>query len=131
MKEHDEICMTQQYAHMKVFTDGSNIQGRVGAAAWEPHRRWKAMVNIGPSDQFTVYGAELISIWMAMDMAVKGRNIVRKLTIFTDNQASIISSARPQNQLGQVILTKIHWLTNVPLVGGPRTMQQPQPHYRH
>jgi hypothetical protein len=36
---------------------------------------------------------------------------VKRLTIFTDNQASIISSARPRNQSGQVILTKIYALT--------------------
>jgi ribonuclease HI len=46
-------------------------------------------------------------------MAIKGGDIVKKLTIFTDNQASIISSARPQNQLGQVILRKIHDLSSI------------------
>jgi ribonuclease HI len=113
VKEHDEVCKTQQYTHMTVFTDGSDIQGRVGAAAWEPHRRWKCLADIGPSSQFTVYGAELIGIWMAMDMAAKGGDIVKRLTIFTDNQASIISSARPRNQSGQLILTKIHALASV------------------
>jgi ribonuclease HI len=98
---------------MKVYTDGSDIQSRVGAAAWEPHRQWKCMADIGPSDQFTVYGAELIGIWMALDMGVKGGNIVKKLTIFTDNQASIVSSARPRNQSGQLILKKIHWLASI------------------
>ena len=44
-------------------------------------------------------------------MAVKGGDIVKWLTIFTNNQASIILSARPRNQSGQVILTKIYALT--------------------
>jgi ribonuclease HI len=113
VKEHDEICATQQYTHMKVFTDGSDIDGRVGAAAWEPHRQWKSLTDIGPRDQFTVYGAELIGIWMALDMAIKGGRIVKKLTIFTDNQASILSSARPGKQSGQIVLRKIHWLVSV------------------
>jgi ribonuclease HI len=113
VKEHDEVCQLERYTHMKVYTDGSDIQGRVGAAAWEPHRRWKCAADIGPSDQFTVYGAELIGIWMALDMGVKGGDIVKRLTIFTDNQASIISSARPRNQSGQLILKKIHWLASV------------------
>lgn len=113
IKEHDSVCETVRYTHMKVYTDGSDIQGRVGAAAWEPHRRWKCLADIGPTDQFTVYGAELIGIWMALDMGVKGGDIVKKLTIFTDNQASIISSARPKHQSGQVILQKIHWLCSV------------------
>jgi hypothetical protein len=32
------------------------------------HRRWRCQVDIGPSDQLTVYGAELMGIWMALDM---------------------------------------------------------------
>jgi hypothetical protein len=89
VKEHDEICKTQLYTHMKVYTDGIDIQGRGGAAAWEPHRRWKILVDIGPSDQFSVYGAELFGIWIALDMGVNAGDIVKKLTIFTENQASI------------------------------------------
>jgi hypothetical protein len=85
---------------MKVYTDGSDIQGRVSAAAWEPDRRWKCLADIGLSDQFTVYGAELIGIWMALDMGIKEGDIVKKLTIFTNNQALIISSTRPRNQSG-------------------------------
>lgn len=59
-----------------------------------------------------MYGAELIGIWLALDMAIKDPR-ARKLTIFIDNQASIISSARPGKQLGQIILRKIHQLASV------------------
>jgi hypothetical protein len=50
---------------------------------------------------------------MALDMAIKGGRIVKKLTIFTDNQASILSSVRPGKQSGQIVLRKIHWLVSV------------------
>lgn len=104
VKEHDEICKTQLYTHMKVYTDGIDIQGRGGAAAWEPHRRWKILVDIGPSDQFSVYGAELFGIWIALDMGVNAGDIVKKLTIFTENQASITSSARPRKRESRIII---------------------------
>jgi hypothetical protein len=32
-----------------------------------------------------VYGAELIGIWMALNMEVKGENMVKKLIIFINN----------------------------------------------
>ncbi|CZR68422.1 uncharacterized protein PAC_18321 [Phialocephala subalpina] len=53
-KEHNELRKVNLVTHMQVFTDDCDIQGRVGAAAWEPHRRWRCQVDIGPSDQFTV-----------------------------------------------------------------------------
>lgn len=46
-------------------------------------------------------------------MAIKGGRIVKKLTIFTDNQASILSSIRPRKQSGQIVLRKIYWLVSV------------------
>lgn len=113
IQEHDELQKENLTAHMQVFTDGSDIRGRVGAAAWEPHRKWKGMIDIGPTDQFTVYGAELIGIWMALDMGRRGGGQIRKLTIFTDNQAAIVSSQRPRNQSGQVILKHIYNLTRI------------------
>jgi ribonuclease HI len=50
---------------------------------------------------------------MALDMGAKGGNIVKKLTIFTNNQASIVLSIRPRNQSGELILKKIHWLASI------------------
>ncbi len=112
VKSHNRLREVNLTTHMQVFTDGSDIGGRVGASAWEPFRKLKAQMDIGPSSQFTVYGAELCGIWMALDMAVKDQK-ARKLTIFTDNQAAILSTARPRNQSGQVILRKIYHLVNV------------------
>jgi ribonuclease HI len=82
------------------------------AAAWEPKRNLQGKVYVGPSDSFTVYGAELIGIMIALNMAIKDPR-AKRLTVFTDNQASIISSARPGNQSGQVILRHIHHLVTV------------------
>lgn len=45
-------------------------------------------------------------------MALKGRT-VKSVTIFTDNQASILSSARPRHQSGQFMLRKIHHLVAI------------------
>jgi len=49
-KEHDRLREVNLITHMQVFIDGSDIEGRVGAAVWEPHRKWKKQIDIGPSD---------------------------------------------------------------------------------
>ena len=74
---------------MQVFTDGSDIDGRVGAAAWEPHRRWRHLIDVGPTEKFTVYRAELLGLWSATIMGLRGGRSVQKLTVFIDNQAVI------------------------------------------
>ena len=98
---------------MQVYTDGSDIQGRVGAAAWYAHKNWSPMVDIGPSDTFTVYGAELIGIWLALMMAIRNGSRVKRLTVYTDNQAAILSTIRPREQSGQVILGMISRAINI------------------
>ena len=98
---------------MQVYTDGSDIDGTVGAAAWYPHKKWSPMVNIGPSSKFTVYEAELVGIWLALNLALRKGSSAKKLTIYTDNQAAILSTVRPRMQSGQLILARIIKLVDI------------------
>jgi len=80
----------------------------MGAAAWESKRGWKHLINVGPINQFIVYRAELLGLWMATIIGLRGGSTVRKLTVFIDNQAAIQSTERPRNQSRQMILGIIH-----------------------
>lgn len=76
---------------MHVYTDGSGIEGKVGAAAATRDRsgRWKTIkYELGTLEQHTVYEAKLIGMLLAIHMANSVKNL-RKLTIYTDNQAAI------------------------------------------
>lgn len=74
-----------------VYTDGSGIEGRIGAAAMMRTKegQWMAVrYSLGSAEQHTVYEAELAGILLALYMANGGRRI-RWLTMFMDNQAAI------------------------------------------
>lgn len=76
---------------MQIFTDGSGIDGRIGAAATTMDRkegRKTLRYRMGKKGHHTVYEAELVGIILATHLAHK-RNKIKKLTIYTDNQATI------------------------------------------
>jgi hypothetical protein len=97
IKEHNKVRKEESDTNLQFFTDKSNIDGRVGAAAWCPRRKKVAKVNICTSEQFMVYGAELVGIGRALHLAIKASRGLQKVTIFTNNQASILSIAQPRN----------------------------------
>jgi len=106
-REHNELLARCEHKDMVVYSDGSDIGGMVGAAAWCPARGLKLQTCIVPSSQSTVYAAELTGIWQATVMALRGGRSVKTLTIFVDNQAAIQSTERPAGQSGQYILRRI------------------------
>ena len=97
-------------ADFKVFTDGSNHDGEVGAAAIlvrkgnpRPEKTLKAY--IGPSTKHNSYEAEVIggilAMWLITETPETNR---KKVTIYTDNQAFITTSNRPKATSGQYLL---------------------------
>jgi hypothetical protein len=75
---------------MWIYADGSNIDGHVEVIAWCRERQWMSKAYTGTTQDSTVYLAEVIGISEAPRLAIK------QVTIFTDNQASILSSKRPR-----------------------------------
>ena len=50
---------------LRIYTDGSGIQGRIGAAAYSPTKH----LYLGTDKQFNVYTAELSAIDLASEFA--------------------------------------------------------------
>ena len=93
VKEHDAT----EPATLAFYTDGSGINGHVGAAAVAPMLRLpdirtKRMEYMGKSTTSTVYAAELKGIQLALQIALDAHAITNapgKCTIYIDNQAVI------------------------------------------
>jgi exonuclease III/ribonuclease HI len=107
-REHDRIqreCK-ENPRHLILYSDGSDIGGRVGASSWCPKLRRQMWADLGPTSRATVYAAELLGILYSLITAVTAKDI-KRATLFVDNQAAIQSTASPRGQSGQMILSQI------------------------
>lgn len=103
-REHNAIT-TAPAAPLAIYTDGSGINGKVGAAAVAPTLGTHRSAYLGLETAATVYAAELLGIPMALEI-VKGTSQLR-VDVFTDNQSALESISDPGRQSGQYIITKI------------------------
>lgn len=95
---------------LSIYTDGSGIDGEIGAAAVCLLTRQTRAVYMGPNTVSTVYAAELQGISLALQIAQEyveqgGRR--RNIAIYTDNQAAIWSIAKAEGRSGAYILEEI------------------------
>jgi ribonuclease HI len=95
---------------IKVYSDGSAHDGRVGAAAilkreGKPDRVLK--LHLGTTDQHTVYEAELVGMIMGLHLIkTEPRNKVR-CALSVDNQAALGSVKSEMNKSGQHLAANI------------------------
>ena len=96
---------------LPIYTDGSGINGKIGASAVTTSISDQAY--LGPDTQYTVFASELYGIHLALHIAYfitqieKKRNIQTPI-IFTDNQAALRRILTPNSSgPGQSIMRKI------------------------
>jgi hypothetical protein len=83
---------------MTIYTDGSGIMEKIGAAA---HRR------LGGYSEYNVYSAEFITLDLGIAMWQNHTHDFPRCYIFTDSQAASSSIQQPRGQSGQCIITSI------------------------
>jgi ribonuclease HI len=94
----------------KIFTDGSDLDGGVGASAVMYRKGHLASVSqlkayIGPSTKHNNYEAEIVGGILAMWLVTKTPDAHRKMVyVYTDNQPFIRSATRPKAAPGQYLL---------------------------
>jgi ribonuclease HI len=92
-----------------MYTDGSGIESKVGAAAVDETGEHIALSQMGDDDSSTVYSAELRAIEMALELVLNGdeprlTRAKKGLVIFADSQAALKALRRPRMPSGQVYL---------------------------
>ena len=107
---HNQILMRDSRERPVIlYTDGSGIEGRVGAAAIVDLEDQTIDSQMGDDSTSTVYAAELRAIEMALAMVLEStepwaERAKNGVVIFADSQAALKALRRPQMPSGQVYL---------------------------
>ncbi|KAJ5318355.1 zinc knuckle domain protein [Penicillium atrosanguineum] len=110
VKRHDQILAIDWRERPAIlYTDGSGIEGRIGAAAIVDLEDQHAHSQMGDENTSTVYAAELRAIEMALALVLEStepwaEQANNGLVIFADSQAALKALGRPRMPSGQVYL---------------------------
>lgn len=103
---HKELIVTTKAK--LIYTDGSGINGKIGAAAVGGGITGRAY--LGPSTSYTVYSAELYGIILALFMGFRTGYKDNHIIICADNQTALKAIANPRGGSGQHMVKFIVWL---------------------
>ena len=112
-KEHKASVERNIMNDFFIYSDGSGINGKIGATAVSPD--CTARAYLGPTTLFTVYSVELCGIILTATIAVFGENSQTtrgRLIICVDNQAAIKAVKCSGNSSGQHLIKIIVILIN-------------------
>jgi len=102
-------------AFIKIFSDGSGIEGNIGAAAvlyrLQDGKTTKRVLRycLGPETKHTVYEGEVVGGIMAQELLHKEiRGFGRRVSMYIDNQASIQSTQSIKPAPGHYLVDILH-----------------------
>jgi ribonuclease HI len=101
VKYHNDFC---------IFTDGSGIENRIGAAAFSEGRDGQARTRqftLGPDSEHTVFEGELVGTILALDIILAEPRL-RTATILLDSQPAIKALHANRPQPGQQLIQLFH-----------------------
>ena len=105
-KQHDEIQAHLDITTMTIYTDGSGIEDKIGAAAYNTVTNEASHQHLGSEAQFNVYIAELTAAHLAIKQ-LWNHCEYRTCRIYIDSQAAIRAIDHPRRQSGQSIIRDI------------------------
>ena len=106
-EEEEETVGPLEDGEVWIFSDGSCLDGRVGATAVMYRREPKVLrYNMGLLTEHTIFEAEAIGVMLALHM-LKMEWHVRKASIRLDNQAVLGALAERKPKLAQSIIDQI------------------------
>jgi len=125
-KEAATRWLSEEEADVRIYTDGSGIEGGIGAAAvlLRGNRPPKHLqYHLGSSEHQIIFGGESVGVLLGLELIRKERNVT-KATIAIDSQATVraISSNKPGP--GNYMLDQIHKEVEKMLTDKPRLQIQ-------
>ena len=91
----------------RIYTDGSGLNGKIGAAAilYRPNGNTRILrYHLGTSKQHTIYKSEAVGLILAANLLLDELDIFKPISIFINNQAAIKSSDVFQTKPGHYLL---------------------------
>lgn len=98
---------------VRVYTDGSDVDGGVGAAAvlYRRDRRVKTLkYHLGPSTAHTVYEAEIVGMILGAQLLIAEFTHIHRASIALDNQAAVHASKSRKPGAGHYLMDHFHRL---------------------
>ena len=89
-----------------IYTDGSDIDGRVGSAAYM--NETTKQQHLGKETDHNVFAAELTAIVLGIQIVKEANRTYENCILYVDSQAAINAVTKPLCQSGQHIIQQIH-----------------------
>ena len=95
--QHEESTATT------IYTDGSGIKGKIGAAIYDATRNETRHQHLRKDTNYNVFTAELAALQLAIETLRDNHERI-EWRIFTDSQSAIKAINKPHQQSGQAII---------------------------
>ena len=104
-KEASIMADAEDKEIIKVYSDGSAQDGKVGAVAVMIHpgkETQKIHFHLGSADHHTVFKAKIVGLLLGLHL-IRTENTQTSFALGADNQAALAAAATPGNRLGHYL----------------------------